>query len=182
MIDRAALLVIDVQNGFISEPRELPVLGGANVVPLINALLPRFPVRVATQDWHPSDHGSFASRHPGAKPFDRGVLGDLRGVAKVYLAGLALDYCVRWSALDAHRLLPGAEVYVVVDATAPWTPTREPRRSGTWSKQGSSSSTPMKSSLESSARAPYSHPFRLSRDIPRLGASASSGGTFARRR
>ena len=122
MIDRAALLVIDVQNGFISEPRELPVLGGANVVPLINALLPRFPVRVAAQDWHPSDHGSFASRHPGAKPFDRGVLGDLRGVAKVYLAGLALDYCVRWSALDAHRLLPGAEVYVVVDATRPVDP------------------------------------------------------------
>jgi nicotinamidase/pyrazinamidase len=184
MIEGAALLVIDVQNGFISEPRELPVPGGADVIPVINALLPHFPVRVATQDWHPPDHGSFASRHPGAKPFDHGKLGDQpqifwpdhcvqgtrgaelhpgldqtriqavirkgmdpatdsysgfsdnagqnptgldgylrsRGVSAVYLAGLALDYCVRWSALDARRLLPGVQVSVVVDATRPVDP------------------------------------------------------------
>ena len=69
-IPNAALLVIDVQNGFISEAGELPVPGGAEVIPAINELLPHFPVRVATQDWHPRDHGSFASRHPGAtRPF-----------------------------------------------------------------------------------------------------------------
>jgi nicotinamidase/pyrazinamidase len=181
MIEGGALLVIDVQNGFISEARELPVPGGADVIPVINALLPHFPVRVATQDWHPPDHGSFASRHPGAKPFDQGTLGGQpqtfwpdhcvqgtrgaelhpgldqarvqavirkgmdpradsysgfsdnsgrnptgldgylrsRGVSSIYLAGLALDYCVRWSALDARRLLPGVAVSVVVDATRP---------------------------------------------------------------
>ena len=184
MIERAALLVIDVQNGFISEARELPVPGGQDVIPVINALLPRVPVRVATQDWHPPDHGSFASRHPGTKPFERGMLGDLeqtfwpdhcvqgtrgaelhpgldqvglqaiirkgmdpmtdsysgfsdnagrnptgldgylraRGVTRIYVAGLALDYCVRWSALDARRLLPEVEVLVVVDATRPVAP------------------------------------------------------------
>jgi len=181
VIADAALLVIDVQNGFISEPGELPVPEGHLVVPLIHDLLPHFPVRVATQDWHPREHQSFASRHPGTKPFDRGTLGGLpqtfwpdhcvqgtrgaelhpgldqnwiqailrkgmdprtdsysgfsdnagrnptgldgllksRGVRKIYLAGLALDYCVRWSALDARRLLPEAEVYVIVDATRP---------------------------------------------------------------
>ena len=82
MIERLALLVIDVQNGFISEPGELPVPGGADVIPVINALLPRYPIRVATQDWHPRDHGSFASRHPGKKPFERGMLGD---VATTYI-------------------------------------------------------------------------------------------------
>jgi len=184
MIECLALLVIDVQNGFISEPGELPVPGGADVIPVINALLPRFPIRVATQDWHPRDHGSFASRRPGKKPFERGVLGDLeqtfwpdhcvqgtrgaelhpaldqarlqaiirkgmdpttdsysgfsdnagrnptglegylraRGVSKLFIAGLALDYCVRWSALDARRLLPEVEVLVVVDATRPVAP------------------------------------------------------------
>ncbi len=184
MIERAALLVVDVQNGFISEPGELPVPGGAGVIPVINALLPHVPVRVATQDWHPREHGSFASRHPGRKPFERGMLGDLeqtfwpdhcvqgtrgaelhpgldqaklqalirkgmdpmtdsysgfsdnagrnptgldgllraRGVSKLYIAGLALDYCVRWSALDARRLLPEVEVLVVVDATRPVDP------------------------------------------------------------
>ncbi len=181
MIQGSALLVIDVQNGFISEPGELPVAGGADVIPVINALLPHVPVRVATQDWHPPNHGSFASRHPGAKPFQEGILGGLpqifwpdhcvqgtrgaelhpaldqtkiqavirkgmdpgtdsysgfsdnagrnptgldgylraRGVTRIYLAGLALDYCVRWSALDARRLLPEAEVAVIVDATRP---------------------------------------------------------------
>ncbi len=184
VIPHAALLVIDVQNGFISEPGELPVPHGAEVVPVINELLPRFSVRVATQDWHPRGHGSFASRHPGRKPFDRGELGGLPqvywpdhcvqgtrgaelhpgldqsgiqaiirkgmdpetdsysgfsdnagrnptgldgylralGARKIYLAGLALDYCVRWSALDARRLLPEAQVHVIVDATRPVDP------------------------------------------------------------
>jgi nicotinamidase/pyrazinamidase len=176
--------VVDVQNGFISERAELPVPGGADVVPIINALLPRFPVRVATQDWHPRGHGSFASAHPGEKPFGRGTLGGVpqtwwpdhcvqgsrgaelhpgldqgpiqavfrkgsdpgadsysgfsdnagrnptgldgylraRGVRRVYVVGLALDYCVRYTALDARRLLPEAEVRVVLDATRPVDP------------------------------------------------------------
>jgi len=181
VIPHAALLVVDVQNGFISERDELPVADGAAVVSVINALLPLFPVRVASQDWHPANHGSFASRHPGRKPFDQGTLGGIeqtfwpdhcvqgtrgaelhpaldanriqaiirkgsdpevdsysvfsdnagknptgldgylraRGVRAVYFAGLTLDYCVRWSSLDARRLLPEVEVYVVRDATRP---------------------------------------------------------------
>ena len=181
MTGNSALTVVDVQNGFISEARELPVSGGAEVVPVINALMPLFPIRVATQDWHPKDHRSFASQHPGKRPFDQGILGGLpqtfwpdhcvqgtrgaelhpdldqtriqavirkgydpmvdsysgfsdnagrnptgldgylraRGVTRVYVAGLTLDYCVRWSSLDARRLLPEAQVFVIVDATRP---------------------------------------------------------------
>ena len=181
MSGNSALAVVDVQNGFISEARELPVSGGAEVVPVINALMPLFPIRVATQDWHPKDHRSFASQHPGKRPFDQGILGGLpqtfwpdhcvqgtrgaelhpdldqtriqavirkgydpmvdsysgfsdnagrnptgldgylraRGVTRVYVAGLTLDYCVRWSSLDARRLLPEAQVFVIVDATRP---------------------------------------------------------------
>ena len=62
--------VLEPNESVISEAGELPVPGGAEVIPAINELLPHFPVRVATQDWHPRDHGSFASRHPGAtRPF-----------------------------------------------------------------------------------------------------------------
>jgi nicotinamidase/pyrazinamidase len=184
MSGNSALAVVDVQNGFISEARELPVSGGAEVVPVINALMPLFPIRVATQDWHPRDHRSFASQHPGKRPFDQGILGGLpqtfwpdhcvqgtrgaelhpdldqtriqavirkgydpmvdsysgfsdnagrnptgldgylraRGVTRVYVAGLTLDYCVRWSSLDARRLLPEAQVFVIVDATRPVDP------------------------------------------------------------
>jgi len=174
----AALLIVDVQNGFISERRELPVKGGAEVVPLINDLMPRFRIRAAGQDWHPPGHGSFASSHEGVKPFDEGTLHGrpqvfwpdhcvqgTRGaefhpdldqrpiqavfrkgtdprvdsysmfadnnrdsvtgldgylskhrVGAIYVAGLALDYCVRFTALDARRLLPGLPVTVLVDA------------------------------------------------------------------
>jgi nicotinamidase/pyrazinamidase len=87
-LEDAALLVVDVQNGFISERNELPVAGGAEVVPVINSLIPRFRVRVATQDWHPPGHGSFASAHPGATPFGQGVLG---GVPQTWWP----DHCVQ---------------------------------------------------------------------------------------
>jgi nicotinamidase/pyrazinamidase len=63
-----ALLVIDVQNDFCPGG-SLAVPGGGGVVPVINRLMPLFPVVVATQDWHPKGHVSFASSHPGAAPF-----------------------------------------------------------------------------------------------------------------
>lgn len=160
-----ALLVVDVQNGFVV--RELPVPGAAEIIPVVNRLVTKFPLVVATQDWHPADHRSFASQHPGKKPFDEGVVdgrphtlwpdhcvagtwgaefaegldprpftaifrkgmhrevdsysgfyddrgvsyptglaGYLRerGVERVHVCGLALDYCVRVTALDAARL------------------------------------------------------------------------------
>jgi nicotinamidase/pyrazinamidase len=65
---RRALLVIDVQNDFCPGG-SLAVPDGSAVVPVINRLMPLFPVVVATQDWHPAGHVSFASAHPGAEPF-----------------------------------------------------------------------------------------------------------------
>jgi len=63
------LLVIDVQNDFM--PRgALPVAHGDEVVPVINRLASEFSHVVLTQDWHPSGHASFASSHPGKRPFD----------------------------------------------------------------------------------------------------------------
>lgn len=169
-----ALVLVDVQNDFMPFG-SLPVSGGDAVVEVSNRIAPAFDLVVATQDWHPADHGSFASNHPGAEPgdvitlggadqvlwpdhcvqgtpgasfhsaldvahigvitrkgtdpdidsysgfFDNGhrkdtgldaVLRD-RDVAEVWLTGLATDYCVLYTALDAVAL--GYRVFVVED-------------------------------------------------------------------
>ncbi|KAK6387093.1 NAD(+) salvage pathway protein [Exophiala oligosperma] len=71
---RPALIVVDMQNDFCPPDGSLAVTGGRDIVPLINRLLgsPRFVVKVATQDWHPRDHISFATNHPppNNKPFE----------------------------------------------------------------------------------------------------------------
>lgn len=67
--DRDVLLVIDVQNDFCPGGA-LAVPGGDEVVPVINALARRFAQVVLTQDWHPPGHLSFASSHPGRRPFE----------------------------------------------------------------------------------------------------------------
>ncbi|WP_102223983.1 bifunctional nicotinamidase/pyrazinamidase [Acidimangrovimonas sediminis] len=170
-----ALIVIDVQNDFCPGGK-LAVTDGDRIVPRINALMKDFQVKVLTQDWHPADHASFASQHPGAAPFgvttmpygeqvlwpDHCVIGtpgaafhdDLhtdgadmiirkgfrsqidsysaffendhatptgldgylrsRGVEQLMLVGLATDFCVQYSALDAARL--GYDVTVLEDA------------------------------------------------------------------
>ena len=170
-----ALLMIDVQNDFCPGGA-LAVADGDAVVPRINAMQDDFPLVVATQDWHPLDHSSFAASHPGAEPFtstempygtqvlwpvhcvqgsegaafhadlamdraslivrkgwnpaidsysaffenDRstptGLTGYLRdrGVTALTMVGLATDFCVAYSALDARRL--GFEVTVALDA------------------------------------------------------------------
>lgn len=167
----AALLIIDVQNDFCAGGA-LAVGDGDAVVPPINRMQEEFPLVLATQDWHPSDHSSFAANHAGAEPFsttempygtqvlwpthcvqgtpgaemhpdlamervslivrkgydpaidsysaffenDRttptGLAGYLRdkGITALTLAGLATDFCVAYSALDARRL--GFEVTV----------------------------------------------------------------------
>ncbi|WP_162342582.1 bifunctional nicotinamidase/pyrazinamidase [Cyclobacterium salsum] len=64
-----ALLIIDVQNDFIPGG-SLAVPGGDEIVPVINGLMGRFELVLATQDWHPQDHMSFASNHKGKKPFE----------------------------------------------------------------------------------------------------------------
>ena len=63
-----ALVVVDVQNDFLSGGR-LEVPQGDEIVPLINRLQARFDLVVATQDWHPGDHKSFASNHPKGDAF-----------------------------------------------------------------------------------------------------------------
>ena len=82
-----ALLLVDVQNDFMPFGA-LPVAGGDEVVPIANRLMPAFEFVVASQDWHPANHGSFASNHPGAHPGD---VGELEGLAQV----LWPDHCVQ---------------------------------------------------------------------------------------
>ncbi len=173
--DGDVLIVVDVQNDFCPNGA-LAVPGGDEVVPLINRLAGTFRNVVLTQDWHPRDHFSFASMHPGKQPYqtiqasygeqilwpdhcvqgtsgaafhdkldfsqavliirkgfrqdidsystfyenDRttptGLIGYLRerGLGRVFLAGLAFDFCVRFSAEDARN--KGFGVVVIEDA------------------------------------------------------------------
>jgi len=68
MDDTHILLVVDIQNDFCPGGN-LAVGGGNEIVPLINSIAKDFKHVVLTQDWHPADHSSFASQHPGAAPF-----------------------------------------------------------------------------------------------------------------
>ncbi len=81
-----ALILVDIQNDFMPTGA-LPVADGDAVVPVANALIPEFTTVVATQDWHPANHGSFASQHEGRSP---GELIDLHGLEQV----LWPDHCV----------------------------------------------------------------------------------------
>lgn len=175
-----ALLIIDVQNGFCPGGN-LPVPEGDTIVPIINRLIEdgTYDLVVASQDWHPANHGSFASQHAGAKPFDMGTLsgqpqvmwpdhcvqgtpdaefhpdlatdafdyiqqkgenpavdsysafrdndqaaitglaGYLKAqqVTELDICGLATDYCVKFSALDARDMLPDVKVRFIEDAS-----------------------------------------------------------------
>ncbi|UGU18280.1 bifunctional nicotinamidase/pyrazinamidase [Sinomicrobium kalidii] len=98
-----ALLVVDVQNDFLPGG-SLAVPHGDEVIPVINALQSRFDLVVATQDWHPGGHLSFASAHPGKNPFE---ITDLYGLEQV----LWPDHCVQGSegaefaaALEKNRI------------------------------------------------------------------------------
>lgn len=170
-----ALIVIDVQNDFCPGGN-LAVAEGDKIVPLINEMIGRFDHVILTQDWHPANHSSFASKHPGKQPFETvdmpygtqtlwpdhciqgsggaafhpalkwtkaelvvrkgfragidsysafyendrttptGLAGYLkeRGIGKITLVGLATDFCVAYSALDAVKL--GFETTVRLDA------------------------------------------------------------------
>ncbi|WP_228285090.1 bifunctional nicotinamidase/pyrazinamidase [Acinetobacter rathckeae] len=70
MLDKqAALIVVDVQNGF-TPGGQLAVNNADQIIPLINQLATQFPNVVLTQDWHTADHISFADQHPNKQPFD----------------------------------------------------------------------------------------------------------------
>ena len=169
------LIVVDVQNDFCPGGA-LAVPQGDEVVSVINRLAARFDNVVLTQDWHPRGHASFASSHPGKKPFESielsygtqvlwpdhcvqgtsgagfhpklateraqlvvrkgfhrdidsysgfleadretttGLAGFLKekGLRQLYVCGLATDFCVAWTALDARAT--GFEVGVIEDA------------------------------------------------------------------
>jgi nicotinamidase/pyrazinamidase len=70
---QTALIVVDVQNGFVTGGN-LAVPQGEAVVPVINRIAPSFVNVMLTQDWHPSGHASFASSHAGKRPFETTTL------------------------------------------------------------------------------------------------------------
>jgi len=149
-----ALIVVDVQNDFCPGGA-LAVTGGDEIVEVVNQLAREHELVVATRDWHPPDHGSFAERggpwpihcvqgtegaelHPGVERASLDVVVDKgqnpategysgfegtelerllreRGVDRVHVVGLALDVCVKNTALDARRA--GFETVVHLDAT-----------------------------------------------------------------
>ena len=82
-----ALIIVDVQNDFLPGGT-LAVENGGSIISVINNLQEKFDLVVATQDWHPADHKSFASSHPGKKVFDQI---DLNGMRQV----LWPDHCVQ---------------------------------------------------------------------------------------
>jgi nicotinamidase/pyrazinamidase len=160
-----ALIIVDLQKDFLPGGA-LPVPGGDAIIPVVNRLQPCVDLVVATKDWHPINHGSFAANHPGrsigevidlnglaqilwpvhsvqntagaefangfefsrvaqvfVKGTDPGIdsysgffdnghrkatgLGDFlkaRQVSEVFVVGLATDYCVKLTALDARQL------------------------------------------------------------------------------
>lgn len=84
-----ALILVDIQNDFCPGGA-LAVTTGDAVVPLANRLMETVDLVVATQDWHPPDHGSFARNHPGTTPF---TLAELGGLPQV----LWPTHCVQWT-------------------------------------------------------------------------------------
>ena len=74
-----ALLVVDIQNDFLPGGA-LAVADGDQVIPIANRLMDCFALVLATQDWHPAHHGSFAANHPGRQP---GEVIDLNGIMQI---------------------------------------------------------------------------------------------------
>jgi len=95
----ASLLIIDVQNDFCPGGR-LQVAQGDMVVPVINKIAGRFLNVVATQDWHPRNHVSFASNHEKKTPFDSVIV---NGIERV----LWPDHCIQGT--DGADLHPGLD-------------------------------------------------------------------------
>jgi nicotinamidase/pyrazinamidase len=105
--EKDALLVVDLQHDFLPGGA-LAVPDGDAVVAPIAALAPTFATVVATQDWHPPGHVSFASSHPGARPYEAVALP--QGPQELWP-----DHCVAGSRGSAlHPALPDAAVTLVL--------------------------------------------------------------------
>ena len=105
--DKSALIVVDVQNCFVTGGT-LPVKDGEQVVPVINRLAEVFANVIVTQDWHTAGHASFASSHAGKKAFDSVKLNYGNQV-------LWPDHCVQGSedaALHKGLVLPKAQLII----------------------------------------------------------------------
>lgn len=94
-----ALLLIDIQNDFVPGGR-LAVPDGDAIIPLVNSLQPHFDLVVASQDWHPAGHRSFASAHPGQAVFSEIAW---QGLPQM----LWPDHCV--------QATPGADLHPALD-------------------------------------------------------------------
>ncbi|HEY3416635.1 MAG TPA: bifunctional nicotinamidase/pyrazinamidase [Armatimonadota bacterium] len=107
------LIVVDIQNDFLPGGA-LPVAQGDQVIPVANRLMPAFDLVVATKDWHPANHGSFASTHPGTQPGD---IVELGGVPQI----LWPDHCVQdtWGAEFGPGLQTDAIDHLVYKGTDP---------------------------------------------------------------
>ena len=107
--ERSALLAVDLQSDFLPGGG-LPVPGGDEIVSPIADLMEAdlFELIVATQDWHPRDHVSFASNHPGRKAFDRI---ELYGHEQT----LWPDHCVQGtSGANLHPAIPWARAAAII--------------------------------------------------------------------
>jgi nicotinamidase/pyrazinamidase len=104
---KQALIMVDVQNDFMPGGA-LPTRNGDEVVPVFNRLQPLFDFVVATQDWHPANHGSFASNHPGRRA---GEVIDLDGLQQI----LWPDHCVQGTrGAEFHRHLERSQIDRVI--------------------------------------------------------------------
>jgi nicotinamidase/pyrazinamidase len=102
IIQTSALIVVDVQNDFLPGG-SLAIQGGDTIIGPLNRIAPAFSYVVATRDWHPAGHVSFASSYPGKKPFDTAALSGVDGVFKI----LWPDHCVQGT--------PGADFHPGLD-------------------------------------------------------------------
>lgn len=84
-----ALILVDIQHDFMPWG-SLPVPDGDKIVPVVNRLQEKFETIVASQDWHPPDHLSFASNHEGREPFE---VTEVDGLEQI----LWPDHCVQGS-------------------------------------------------------------------------------------
>lgn len=103
-----ALLLVDIQNDFLPGG-SLPVKSGNHIVPIINEIIHYpFDVIVATKDWHPSDHASFASNHEGKKSGDHINLGGIDQILwppHCVQGSLGAEFAPGWDTTEIDKII-----------------------------------------------------------------------------